>query len=299
MRVAVTGASGLVGSALVPHWRAQGHEVLRFVRHAAHGPDEVPWDPARGVLDPGLLHGVDAVVHLAGENVADGRWNPARRQAILDSRVHGGRLLATVLAGLAQPPAVLISASAVGWYGDTGDRQVDEQTPAGTGFLADVCRAWEASVQPARDAGTRVVTLRLGIVLSAHGGALAKMLPAFRMGAGGPIGSGWQWMSWITLADLVAVFDRALADATLQGPVNAVAPGAVPQREFAAALGRALHRPALVPLPAPVVRLLFGQMGQELLLQGQRVQPKVLQSRGFVWQAADLDQAFAQILPAA
>lgn len=291
LRIALTGASGFLGSALVPHLRAAGHTVLPLVRRDAAGPDEIAWNPAEHRIDGTAMEGLDAVLHLAGENIAGGRWTPARQAAIRQSRVVGTAFLARSLAALARPPAVLVCASAVGFYGDTGDRPVDEASPPGHGFLADVCQAWEAATAPAQEAGMRVVNLRMGVVLSARGGALARMLPPFRMGVGGPIGNGQQWFPWIHLDDVLAVWHAAVHDPQLAGAVNVVAPGIVRQAAFARALGHALGRPAVVPLPALAVRLLFGQMGEELLLAGQRAVPRRLTETGFPFEYPDLAAA--------
>lgn len=302
--VAVTGSSGLVGSRLVEALTARGWEVRRVVRENAgseaggEGKGAAPgnspgisWDPALGRMDENGWEGVDAVVHLAGENLAAGRWNAARKAAIRKSRVQGTALLCRTLAGLDPRPRVLVSASAVGFYGNTGAERVDESRPPGSGFLALVCRDWEAATEPARAAGMRVVNLRMGMVLAREGGALAKMLPPFRLGLGGPIGSGGQYMSWIAMADLIGVIQQALEDDTLSGPVNAVAPEAVPNREFARTLGRVLRRPAFMPLPALAVGLLFGEMGRELLLGGQRVAPEMLTRTGFSFRHPTLEGA--------
>jgi uncharacterized protein (TIGR01777 family) len=289
LRIAVAGASGLVGSALVPFLTTGGHQVLVLSRRGGDG--RIAWDPAAGRLDAAALEGVDAVIHLAGEPVAR-RWSAARKRAILASRVDSTRLLATTLAGLRRPPRALVVASGVGWYGphdDDGAR--DESAPAGGDFLAGVCRAWEAAADPARAAGIRTVHARIGLVLSARGGALGAMLPAFRLGAGGPVGGGRQWQSWIQLDDLVDVLHRAVMDPALAGPLNAVAPAAVRQREFAATLGRVLRRPAWAPLPGFAVSLLFGEMGRDLLLGGIRVAPQRLAAAGFAWRFTDLEAA--------
>jgi len=291
--VALSGGSGLVGSALASFWRARGHVVLRLVRHAARSVDEVAWDPRAGTIEGAKLEGLDAVVHLAGETIA-ARWTASRRAAILRSRVEGTRLLARTLASLAAKPSVFVSASAVGFYG-TRAEPVDETSPPGTGFLADVARAWEAETAPAATAGIRIVVTRFGVILAREGGALAKMLPAFRLGLGGPIGSGRQGFSWVALDDVVSAIDHVVGDATIAGPVNVVAPEPVTQRAFASALGRALRRPAKLPLPALAVRLLFGTMGEETLLGGSFVRPAVLLRSGFRWRAPRLDDALAEL----
>jgi len=291
--VALSGGTGLVGSALASFWASRGHVVLRLVRHAARRVDEVAWDPRAETIEGAKLEGLDAVVHLAGETIA-ARWTASRRAAILRSRVEGTRLLARTLASLAAKPSIFVSASAVGYYG-TRAEPVDETSPPGDGFLADVTRAWEAETVPAAAAGIRTVVTRFGVILASEGGALAKMLPAFRLGLGGPIGSGRQGFSWIALDDVVSAIDHVVGDATIAGPVNVVVPEPVTQRAFASALGRALHRPAKLPLPALAVRLLFGTMGEEALLGGSFVRPAVLLRSGFQWRAPRLDDALSRL----
>jgi hypothetical protein len=293
LMVAMSGASGLVGRALAPFLTTGGHAVRPLVRRAAApGSGEIAWDPARGELDAAALEGCDAVVHLAGENIGAARWTPARKEAIRESRVASTRLLCEALARMARPPRVLVAASAVGWYGASDDeRGLDEEAPPGHGFLAELTGAWEAALEPARAAGIRVVALRIGVVIAAQGGALAKMLPAFKAGLGGPIGGGKQWVSWIALDDLVGVAHAALFEESWSGPVNAVSPQAVRQAELARTLGRVLRRPALLPLPAFAVRSLFGEMGQELLLDGARIVPGRLAAAGFPFLHASLEQA--------
>lgn len=289
LRIAVTGATGLVGSTLVPFLVAAGHSVLVLSRRGGDG--RIEWDPEHGRLDAAALEGVDAVIHLAGATVAK-RWNAARKREILSSRVDGTRLLCTVLASLRQPPRVLATASGIGWYGpQTDDLARDETAPAGTDFLADVCRAWEAAADPARAAGIRTVHARIGMVLSARGGALTEMLPAFRAGVGGPIGGGRQWQSWIQLDDLINVLHHAVMDPSISGPLNAIAPNAVRQAEFATTLGRVLRRPACLPLPGFVVSLLFGEMGRSLLLGSIRATPTCLTVAGFNYRFSDLESA--------
>jgi uncharacterized protein (TIGR01777 family) len=300
LKVVVAGASGLVGRALVPFLTTGGHAVVRLVRGRTAGPGEARWDPAAGALDPGVLEGADAVVNLAGAGIGEGRWSPARKEALLQSRVQSTALLARTLAGLAgrggRAPAVWVNASAVGFYGDRGGEPLSEASAPGDDFLARVCRAWEAATRPAEDAGVRVVHLRTGLVVSGHGGALGRMLPAFRAGAGGRIGPGTQWVSWVSLEDVLGALLLALSRAALVGPVNLVAPGAVTQGDFARTLGRVLRRPALTPLPAPAVRALFGEMGEGLLLAGQRVAPERLLSAGFRFEHPDLEAALRALL---
>jgi uncharacterized protein (TIGR01777 family) len=288
LRIAITGASGLIGTQLGAFLRAGGHTVLPLVRRDAK-PGEIAWDPARRTIDTRALEGVDVVVHLAGENVAGGRWTEKRKRDVMSSRVDGTHTIATAVAQLDKKP-LLISASAVGYYGDTGDTLVDESSPAGTGFLADVCRAWEAAADPARAAGVRVVHPRIGVVLSGAGGAVGEMKTPFLFGAGGPVGSGKQWFPWIAMDDTVGALHH-LMTAGLEGPVNLVAPAPVRQAEFAKVLGRVLGRPAVLPLPAFAVRAIFGEMGEGVLLAGQRVAPKRLLESRFRYLREDLEQA--------
>jgi uncharacterized protein (TIGR01777 family) len=295
-RVVVSGATGLVGSALVAALERSGASVFRLVRRRPVSEAEVSWNPAQGTLDPRSLSGADAVVHLAGENVAGGRWTPARKDAIRRSRVDGTRLLAEALAGLDRKPRVLVSASAIGIYGSRADEPLTETSAPGTGFLADVCREWEAATTPAREAGVRVVTPRLGLVLARQGGALPKMLTPFRLGLGGVVGGGHQWVSWIGLADLVAVLTHLLTRNDIAGPVNAVAPAPVTNGELTKTLGRVLRRPTLCPLPAFAVRLLFGEMGEAALLGSARVLPARLQASGFRFATPELDGALRAAL---
>lgn len=288
MRIGITGASGLIGSALVPDLRAHGHEVVRFVRGRAGGADERPWDPAARRLDPADLADLDAVVHLAGAGVGDKRWTDARKAVVLDSRVDGTTAVAEAMAA-AQGPKVLLSASAIGYYGDTGDRLTDESGPTGEGFLAEVCRQWEAATKPAEAAGVRVAHLRTGIVLSGDGGIVGKQLLLYKVGLGAPLGSGRQWTSWISLRDEVAAI-RHLLTAEVSGPVNLVGPTPVTNRQFTKALGRALHRPTLpIAVPGFVLKAAVGQFADEGILIGQRLAPKVLLDGGFRFADEDVD----------
>lgn len=293
-RVLVTGASGLVGQALVPLLKTLGYAVVTLSRNP-WGPDGFAWNPDAGELDDRALKGVDAVVHLAGENIAGGRWTPARRSRILESRRRGTRLLAEAIAKREKPP-VLVSMSGANHYPLDGKPHGESSYGTGDGFLASVCREWEAATEPATQAGARVVVLRAGVVLSPAGGALAKMLPAFLFGAGGPIGSGRQHMSWIALDDLLDIIVSAIRQPAWSGPFNAVAPAYLPQREFARILGRVLRRPAFMPLPAPLVRLLFGQMGEETLLADLAVQPERLQAEGFAFRLPTPEAALRHLL---
>jgi hypothetical protein len=296
MNVAVTGSRGLVGSALIPFLTTGGHRVKRLVRGATAGPDEVVWDPGRGLIEPTRLNGVDAVVHLAGENIAAGRWTPARKAEIRRSRVEGTQSLCDALIRLPQPPKVLVTASAIGFYGDRGAQTLTEEFEAGSGFLPDVCRDWEAATEAASRVGIRVVSLRFGMILSPAGGALRKMLPPFRLGMGGQIGTGEQFTSWIALDDAIGAVHHALCEDALRGPVNAVAPNPVSNADFTRTLARVLRRPALVPLPAFAARLLFGEMADALLLAGARVVPTRLQASGYRFRFPDLESALRHLL---
>lgn len=301
MHVLLTGSSGLIGSALAPALEADGHRVRRLRRGAsvgaaADGADTASWNPADGAFAPGALGGIDAVVHLAGESIAGGRWTAARKARIRDSRVDGTRRLCAALAALDTPPRVLVAASAIGYYGDRGDALLDESAAPGTGFLPEVSRAWEAAAAPAREAGIRLVQLRIGIVLSRAGGALGQMLLPFRLGLGGVLGSGEQYMSWIALDDVVGVVQRALADESLRGPINTVAPQAVTNREFTRTLGRVLGRPTILPAPAFALRLVLGEMADALLLSSTRVDPAALRSAAFAFRHPRLDGALRHVL---
>lgn len=297
MIIAVSGSTGLIGTALVEALEGDGHLVRRLVRREARpGGTEIEWDPSAGKLDASALEGVDGVVHLAGENLAGKRWTPQFKQRILESRTLGTTLLCETLAKLNDKPEVLCSASAIGYYGDRGDELVDESSPPGKGFLAEVCGAWEEATDPARDANIRVINLRIGVVLSEKGGALASMRTPFSLGLGGPIGSGRQYLSWIALEDLVAIIREALVAKAMMGPVNAVAPQPVTNREFAQSLAKALGRPALVPMPAFAARLAFGEMADEMLLGGARVDPRVLRNLGFRYRFPNLEEALRAIL---
>ena len=296
-KIAVTGASGLVGTALVQRLRERGYEVLRLVRRAPSSPDEVQWSPADGTIDIEGLSGVVGAVHLAGDNVASGRWTEAKKASIRDSRVNGTTLLSKALAELEPRPRVLVSASAIGYYGSTGDAAVDEHGPLGDGFLASVCEAWEASAQPARDAGIRVVHPRIGIVLAANDGALAKMKTPFLLGVGGRIGDGRQFMSWISLDDVVDALVFALEHDDIVGPVNLTAPNPVTNAEFTDTLGRVLKRPTILPVPKFALRLGAGsEMANEMLIGGARVVPRVLEDHGFEWKYATLEPALRAVL---
>ncbi|HEV2380891.1 MAG TPA: TIGR01777 family oxidoreductase [Terriglobia bacterium] len=297
MKVLVTGSSGFLGSALTRSLTTGGHSVTRLVRPGTKpGPSQIVWDPSAGRLDPNSIEGFDAVLSLAGENIAGGRWTPERKRLLRDSRVKSTLLLAETLARLSRQPRVLVAASATGYYGDRGDEMLTEASAPGSGFLAEVCRAWEDSTRPAAAAGIRVVNVRFGIVLSAAGGALAKMLPPFKAGVGGPVGSGRQYMSWIALDDVVRVIEHAFVTDSLAGPVNVVAPEPLTNREFARTLGRVLGRPALLPLPAFAVRLLFGEMGDALLIASARVRPSRLEAANYRFLYPELEGALRRLL---
>lgn len=296
MAVLITGSSGLVGQALVPFLSGGGHHVRRLRRSPSAAADETSWNPADGTFAPGALDGVDTVIHLAGENIAGGRWTDARKVRIRESRVNDTRRLAETLSRLEVPPKVLVAASAVGFYGDRGDEVLDELSAPGSGFLPDVCQAWEAAAAPARDAGIRVVHLRFGIVLSPAGGALAQMLLPFKMGVGGVMGSGDQYISWIALDDLLGVVLHVLTDESITGPVNAVAPDAVTNREFTKTLGSVLRRPTIFPMPAFAAGLVFGEMADALLLASTRVDPAALRVAGHEFAYPRLEDALRHIL---
>jgi uncharacterized protein (TIGR01777 family) len=295
LRVLVSGASGLVGSALVPYLTTGGHTVTRLVRRAP-GVGEVGWDPARGPLDVGSWPAFDALVHLAGENIAARRWSAAQKERIRASRVDATAALARGLVAAQRVPRVVVMASAVGVYGDRGDEVLREGAAPGTGFLAEVGQAWEAAARPLRDAGARLVALRLGAVLSPRGGALARLLPPFRAGVGGRIGPGTQWMPWIALDDVLDIVLRALLDERVEGAVHAVAPEALTNRDVAATLGRVLRRPTFLPLPAFAARLAFGEMAREVLLASQRVEPARLLALGHVFRFRALEPALRHML---
>jgi uncharacterized protein (TIGR01777 family) len=290
MKVAVTGASGLIGSALAPALVQHGHQVVRFVRGTPQHPDERPWDPASHRLDPEHLADVDAVIHLAGAGVGDKRWTPSYKQTILRSRTDGTSTVAAAIAA-SQHPTVLLSASAIGWYGDTGDRLTDETGPPGRGFLADVVRQWEDATTAAEKAGTRTVLLRSGIVLSGKGGALQRQAQVARLGLGAPHGTGRQWTSWISLTDEIGAILHLLT-ADVAGPVNLVAPAPVTNRDFTKALNRVLHRPTFpVPVPRLALKAVLGEFADEGVLIGQRLVPAVLQRSGYAFAHSDVEAA--------
>jgi uncharacterized protein (TIGR01777 family) len=296
MRVLVTGSSGLIGGELVAELGRQGHDITRLVRRPAKA-GEATWDPAAGTIEAEKLEGHDGVVHLAGVGIGDHRWSDDHKRAVMDSRVQGTDLLARTLSQLAQPPTVLISGSAVGYYGYESDQPVTEASPRGAGFLAGVVGAWEDAAAPALDAGIRVVLLRSGVVLTAKGGALKKQLLPFKMGAGGRLGTGAQWLSWIGLDDEVAAIIHLLITDGGSGPVNVTSPHPVTNKEFTATLARVLKRPAFLPVPTPALYALFGrEMTKEMLLGGQRVLPAALEASGYVFRQPSLEAALRETL---
>jgi len=299
MRILITGASGLVGSSLSERLRAQGHQISRLVRHSSNSSrGEAYWNPEGGSVDK---TGIDVlnpeiVVHLAGENIAGGRWNAERKRKIHDSRVNGTRALADTLAHLEIRPKAFICASAVGYFGSRGDEVLTEESAPGDGFLAEVCQEWESASELASKAGIRTANLRFGVILSREGGALKKMLLPFKLGLGGVIGSGKQYMSWITLDDVVGAIEFAIQNESLKGPVNTVSPNPVTNKEFTKTLGRVLWRPTCFPLPASTARMLIGEMADELLLASIRVKPAKLEKAGYKFQYPDLKEALKHVL---
>ena len=297
MRVLVTGSSGLIGRELVAELARQGHETTRLVRRPAAGAGEASWDPSAGTIDAEALEGHDAAVHLAGAGIGDHRWTDDHKRAVLDSRVQGTSLLARTLVDLERPPKVLASGSAVGYYGYQSGEPMTEASPKGRGFLADVVGAWEEAAAPAQEAGIRTVKLRSGVVLTAKGGALKKQLLPFKLGFGGRLGDGKQWLSWISLDDEVAAIIHLLNSETSDGPVNVTSPEPVTNKEFTATLARVLHRLALVPVPTPALHALFGkEMTKEMLLGGQRVLPEALDASGFTFAHPNLEEALRHTL---
>ena len=296
-KILVSGSHGLVGKALIPALTEDGHEVMKLVRRErTFGEPEIEWHPNQARINAEQLEGFGVVVHLAGENIASGRWTSEKKRAIRESRVKGTTLLSESLARLSQPPSLFISASATGYYGDRGDELLTEKSTPGEGFLRDVCVEWEKATQAAAEKGIRTVCTRFGIILDAKEGALAKMLFPFRMGIGGRIGDGKQWMSWIALDDVVNGLKFVIDDKSMHGPVNFVAPNPVTNAEFTATLGRVLSRPTLFPVPAFAARLAFGEMADALLLSSQKIEPSILEDRGFPFYWPTLEAALKRIL---
>lgn len=296
MKTLVSGSHGLVGRALIKSLLNRGDTVSRLVREAPSGSNEIEWHPNQDQIDVRKLNGFDAVVHLAGESIASGRWSPEKKTRIRESRIKGTKLLSGALAQASHPPRVFVSASAIGFYGNRGDEVLTEQSAAGNDFLAGVCKEWEQSAEPAAEKGIRLVKARFGIILDKDGGALAKMLPPFRMGIGGRIGDGKQWMSWIGLADVIGALEFVIENQALSGPVNFVAPNPVTNATFTSALGRILGRPTFLPVPAFGARLAFGEMADALLLSSQRVEPKRLNETAYRFRYSNLNDALSEIL---
>ncbi len=296
--IGITGASGLIGSQLAPYLTTAGHQVCRFVRQPSDTPDTAYWNPAEGQLNPDDLAGLDALVHLAGASIAEKRWTPAQKQRILQSRDQGTRLLADTIAAMPaeERPKVVVSASAIGYYGDGGESILTEDSPPGDNFQAQVCQAWESPWQAAIDAGVRVVILRIGVVLAWQGGALRQMLLPFQMGIGGPLGNGQQYVSWIALDDVLDIFHAALMRPDMQGVYNASAPQPVTNADFTQMMGRVLRRPAFIPVPPFGLRLLFGELADELLLASLRVVPQRLQDAEHTFRYPDLESALRHVL---
>ena len=301
LKIVITGSRGLIGNELADFLSSGGHEVIRFVRGVVKpsafddGTKSVTWNPEE-LVDPALLEGVDAIIHLAGDGIADGRWSAAKKKRILRSRTVPTRKLAESIATMTRKPKVFLSASAIGIYGDRGDQELDETSPDGTGFLADVCQQWEVATEPAKDAGVRVVNLRTGVVQTPRGGALGKQLPAFKTGAGAVLGSGKQWVSWITINDLIGAFHHCMMTDTLHGPVNIVAPNPVTNRDYGRSLATVLGRPYLFTIPAPVLRTLFGEMADAALLGSAKIQPRKLLESGFHFDHATLESGLRFVL---
>ena len=297
MRIIISGASGLIGLALVKRLTEQGHAVARLVRGVVGaGSGDIRWDPVAAELDPGALEGADALVHLSGENVASGRWTATKKRAIHDSRVVSTRLIAKTVSAMKAPPRVWLCASATGYFGSRGDEELTEDSPPGTGFLAQVCMDWEEATKAAAEAGIRVVNLLFGVVLSGKGGALGAMLMPIKLGLGGVIGDGRQWVSWITLEDAVSAIEHILRTDALAGPVNMVSPGPVTNRELTKTLGRLVRRPTVLPLPAFAARFVLGEMANKLLLASARVHPARLLESGFRFRYAEIESALQSLV---
>ena len=296
MKILIGGSHGLVGTALIKSLEAQGHEIFRLVRHAPTSKTEVEWSPDRYSIALARIEGFDAVVNLAGESIAEGRWTDEKKRRIRESRVKGTKLLGDALANLTVPPKTFVCASAIGYYGNRGDELLTETSGPGDDFLAKVCAEWEEATALATEKGVRVVNARFGVILDINGGALKKMLPPFRMGVGGRIGSGKQWMSWIALDDVIGGIKFALANESVRGPVNLVSPNPVTNAEFTKTLGKVLSRPTIFPIPGFAIKLMFGEMGEALLLGGQRVAPVRLVGGGFEFRYPQLQAALGHIL---
>lgn len=296
MNILVSGSRGLIGSELIPRLKANGHQVRRLVRSAKNAnPSDFLWDPARGEIQ-GELKNIDGVIHLAGESIASGRWNDQKKKEIRDSRIKGTTFLSETIAALSPLPKVFLCASAIGFYGDRGSDTLDENSSNGSGFLAELCRDWEAATNPARDAGIRVVNLRIGVALSPKGGALGKMLLPFQLGLGGNVGSGEQEMSWIAIDDVAQAMVHCIENETVSGPVNLTAPNPVPNKEFTRAMGKVLSRPTVMPMPDFAARFALGEMADELLLSSAKVLPTKLQSTGFQFAYPEIEGALRHVI---
>ena len=295
MKIAIAGGSGLVGSALIPALEDDGHEVTRLVRDSPKA-GEIEWHPNQDQIEPGKLDGFEVIINLAGESIAEGRWTDEKKKKIHDSRVNGTHLLSEAMAQLAQKPRVFLCASATGIYGDRGDEVLDEQSESGGGFLAGVCREWEKATEPAANAGVRVVNLRFGPILAREGGMMEKMLTPFKMGLGGKVGFGKQYISWVAIDDVVAAIKLAMKDDSIRGPLNIVSPNPVTNERFTRALGEALSRPTIMAMPAFAARFAFGEMADEMLLVSQRVVPKRLNVAGYKFQFAELEATLRHVL---
>ena len=296
MKILVSGASGLVGTHLIPTLLAKGRQVYKLVRREPRGMDEIRWDAEKGFTDEEQLENFDAVVHLAGDNVASENWSDEKKRSIRESRTVGTRILVDALKRRINPPKHFISASAIGFYGNHGDEILNEESGAGNGFLPEVCQEWEAESSKAANFGARVVLLRIGVVLAKDGGALAKMLTPFKFGVGGATGSGKQWMSWIAVDDLVKIINFALDNTDVQGAINSVTPNAVTNAEFTATLGKVISRPTFLSTPEFAIKLLFGEMGETLLLEGARVYPQRLVDAKFTFDHPNLEAAMRHVL---
>ena len=295
MKVLISGATGLIGSVLIRELESGGHRTTRLTRSPGSSED-VGWDPSSGTIDASRIEGHDAVVHLAGENIGEGRWTQEKKRRILESRREGTRLLAETIAGLPEPPRVMVSASAVGYYGDRGNELLREDSAPGSDFLAEVCKAWEAAADPAREAGVRVVHPRNGIVLSTEGGALARTLPIFKLGGGGRIGSGRQWWSWVAIDDVAGAYVHALTDDSIEGPLNVGSPNPLTNAEYTKVMGKVLNRPTVFPLPAAAARLMLGEVADALLLASQRVEPAKLEETGYEFRYPELEGALRHLI---